>query len=522
MNPELLLTHFDRISDAPDAIPRLRLFILDLAVRGKLVEQGCSDGPASTDTIRTGSEHPVEGTPLYEIPSAWRFRGLGGISEQITDGEHATPPRIQEQQVPLVTAKNVRDGFMDFSKTDWVSFETATKAWKRCHPTVGDILLVCVGATTGRLCVVREARDMVLVRSVALIRPSSIIGADYLALALRSPMAQSQIWEKVKVSAQPCLYINRIDSLLIPVPPVSEQRRIVAKVSELMGLCDQLEAAQHEQESRQDRLTAAALHHLNNAANPGAFREHAYFYVNHLPRLTTSLVHVQQLRQTILNLAVRGQLVPQKPTDEPASELLKRVQAEIAGLVSAGEAKEQKRFEAGRSSTVAYDIPQTWIWVSLGQVAFGFRYGTSMKCSYERTGEPVLRIPNIDNGRINVEDLKFGPLPKREADALRLELGDILMVRSNGSLNLVGRPALVEANAVGYCYAGYLVRVRTSAIHLDARYLLVALRSTHVPGPNRTTNTDNRRLEKCECNRAQQSHDPPATSSRAAAHRCQG
>jgi type I restriction enzyme, S subunit len=103
-----------------------------------------------------------------------------------------------------------------------------------------------------------------------------------------------------------------------------------------------------------------------------------------------------------------------------------------------------------------------------------------MKCSYERTGEPVLRIPNIDNGRINVEDLKFGPLPKREADALRLQLGDILMVRSNGSLNLVGRPALIEANAVGYCYAGYLVRVRTSTIHLDTRYLLLALSSAHV------------------------------------------
>ena len=86
----------------------------------------------------------------------------------------------------------------------------------------------------------------------------------------------------------------------------------------------------------------------------------------------------------------------------------------------------------------------------------------------------------IDNGRINVEDLKFWPLPKREADALRLQLGDILMVRSNGSLNLVGRPALIEANAVGYCYAGYLVRVRTSTIYLDTRYLLLALSSAHV------------------------------------------
>lgn len=92
----------------------------------------------------------------------------------------------------------------------------------------------------------------------------------------------------------------------------------------------------------------------------------------------------------------------------------------------------------------------------------------------------MLRIPNIDNGRISTADLKFGSLSPREAEELRLRIGDILMVRSNGSLDLVGRPAMVEAETVGYCYAGYLVRVRTSTELLNTKYLVLALNSGFV------------------------------------------
>jgi type I restriction enzyme, S subunit len=150
---------------------------------------------------------------------------------------------------------------MDYAVTDWVSHETAAKAWRRCRPLVGDILLVCVGATTGRLCVLREPKEMVLVRSVALIRPSSVVDVDYMALAIRSPMGQTQVWSSVKVTAQPCLYIHRIRALEIPLPPRTEQNRIVAKVDELMALCDQLETQLTETQTESRRLLEATLHH---------------------------------------------------------------------------------------------------------------------------------------------------------------------------------------------------------------------------------------------------------------------
>ena len=203
----------------------------------------------------------------YQVPESWKWRSVADVAELVTDGEHATPARITERQVPLVSAKNVRDGVIDYANTDWVSFDTAEKAWRRCRPATGDILLVCVGATTGRLSILREAKDMVLVRSVALIRPSVGMHADYLAVVLRSPMCQDEIWRQIKVTAQPCLYINRIKLLPIPLPPLAEQHHIVAKVDELMALCDQLEAAKTEREESRDRLVAASLHRLNSPAD---------------------------------------------------------------------------------------------------------------------------------------------------------------------------------------------------------------------------------------------------------------
>jgi type I restriction enzyme S subunit len=251
------------LTTRPDQIKQLRQTILNLAVRGKLVPQDMKEKATGNVALkitakRRGQIREAIEQP-FDLPTGWAWRAVDTIADQVTDGEHATPPRITEPQVPLVTAKNVRDGFMDYAQTDWVSYATAEKAWGRCRPAVGDLLLVCVGATTGRLTVLREPRDMVLVRSVALIRPNRDVDPQYLERGIRSPVVQQQIWASVKAAAQPCLYINRIQSLLIPIPPLAEQRRIVAKVDELMALCDRLEAGLATGDDTRRRLLDALL-----------------------------------------------------------------------------------------------------------------------------------------------------------------------------------------------------------------------------------------------------------------------
>jgi type I restriction enzyme S subunit len=222
---------------------------------GKLVHQDPNDVRDINSLISVANDKDW----MFDLPATWSWTIVEKLADLVTDGEHATPTRIYEQQVPLVTAKNVRDGEMDYGVTDWVAYETAEKAWRRCRPLVGDILLVCVGATTGRLCILQEPKNMVLVRSVALIRPSIIVDVNYLALAFRSPLGQNQIWNSVKVTAQPCLYINRINALKIPFPPLAEQHRIVAKVDELMALCDALKYRINHAQTTQIHLADAIV-----------------------------------------------------------------------------------------------------------------------------------------------------------------------------------------------------------------------------------------------------------------------
>lgn len=263
-NARFVLATLPALTTRPDQIKPLRQTILNLAVRGKLVEQDPADEPVPKVALKlegkSRGKSQLRAEPQEVLPQNWCWRAIGTLAEQVTDGEHLTPPRISEAQVPLVTAKNVRDGFMNYEQTDWVSWETAEKAWVRCRPSVNDLLMVCVGATTGRLTVLREPKDMVLVRSVALIRPNNEIDPDYLERAIRSPIVQKQIWASVKAAAQPCLYINRIQALFIPLPPLAEQHRIVARVDALMALCDNLEAALTTANGTCARLLEALLH----------------------------------------------------------------------------------------------------------------------------------------------------------------------------------------------------------------------------------------------------------------------
>ncbi len=196
----------------------------------------------------------------FEVPTNYPKIYLGNIAELITDGEHATPKRIPNGPVPLVTAKNVRDGFFDLQDTDFVAKETALKAWERCKPRHNDILMVCVGATTGRLLVAKEPVDMVLVRSVALIRMfNDLLLPEFVAYCLQSSWGQRQVWGNVKQAAQPCLYLNRIARIQITAPPFEEQQRIVEVLDRLLAKCEKLRGLSETASTTAKSFATAAI-----------------------------------------------------------------------------------------------------------------------------------------------------------------------------------------------------------------------------------------------------------------------
>ena len=134
----------------------------------------------------------------------------------------------------------------------------------------------------------------------------------------------------------------------------------------------------------------------------------------------------------------------------------------------------------GNYDEVPYNIPLTWEWSSVGQLASDMRYGTSKKCDYQIRGTPVLRIPNVSKGEVDLTDLKFGALTEKERKALLLRENDLLVVRSNGSLDIVGRAAIVPKAAESMSFAGYLVRVRFSPCYVQARYVWLVMNSRHI------------------------------------------
>ena len=281
-NWQRIAEHFDLLLDRPEAIAALEQTILQLAVRGSLVAQITGEGSSSDALGAIAKEKErlmasgsikrakpsipvVEAEQPFAVPLGWKWVRVADICSLVTDGEHATPRRCDDiTAIPLVTAKNVRSEVMNYAVTDFVPRDVAAKCWLRCKPELGDILMVSVGATLGRLCVLRDAFEMVLVRSVTLLRPAhSGAYADYLALHLMSYESQREIWSEVKQSAQPGLYLAKSAGLKIALPPLAEQHRIVARVEELRLLCTQLRerlsAARRTQSQLADALVAEVL-----------------------------------------------------------------------------------------------------------------------------------------------------------------------------------------------------------------------------------------------------------------------
>jgi type I restriction enzyme S subunit len=232
-----------------------------------------------------------------------------------------------------------------------------------------------------------------------------------------------------------------------------------------MALCDKLEAAQAKRERRRDRLVAATLHGLNNGndgSEPGVhptFEESAHFYFNHLPCLTTRPEHIHQLRQTILNLAIRGKLVPQDTRDESASKLLHRIEAEKTRFIEDGTIRKEKPLPPLPEVELPFVIPVNWRWVRIGTLSLMIEYGTSVKSDHYEDGVPVLKMGDIQDGRVLLGGQKRVSRAIEDLPQLFLKHFDLLYNRTN-SADLVGKTGIYMGEDDAYTFASYLIRIR--------------------------------------------------------------
>jgi type I restriction enzyme S subunit len=380
MNAELLLAHFNRISAAPDAVSRLRKFTLDLAVRGKLVEQDSTDEPASRMFARITAEHrrlkgsvaPKECAEIvrpnetpFTIPKNWYWVRLGERLE-LYNGRAFKPSDWISAGLPIVRIQNLNNEAAPFNYCAEVDVQPR-------HIINSGSFLISWSGTPGTSfgAFIWHRGNAALNQHIfSCFQRGETFYDRFLQLAINGRLDEMIAKAHGGVGLQH-ITKGKLEFLPLPLPPLAEQHRIIVKVDELMALCDGLEAVQREQETRRDQLTASTHHHLNNGADAESMRGHAQFFIGHLPRLTTRPDQIKQLRQTILNLAVRGKLVPQDPNDEPAVEQI-------------GTRRELRGF-----GVEPWQLPYGWTWSSFALIGETLGGGTPSKGSPEFWDGPI-------------------------------------------------------------------------------------------------------------------------------------
>jgi type I restriction enzyme, S subunit len=234
MNAERLLQYFDRIAEAPDAIPRLRRFILDLAVRGKLVDQNPNDEPASellkrievekARLVREGKvkkeksiQSRAKGGMPAELPEGWLWTSIQEVCTSVTDGDHIPPPK-SESGIPFLVIGNVRSKSIEFGGCRYVPESYYHQLDEIRRPSKGDILYTLVGSY-GIPVVIRDARPFCVQQHISILRPSQYVNVDFLARVLESKLVFDQATQCATGIAQKTVPLAGLRGILIPFPP---------------------------------------------------------------------------------------------------------------------------------------------------------------------------------------------------------------------------------------------------------------------------------------------------------------
>lgn len=400
-----------------------------------------------------GTVKCIEDEISFEVPEGWAWCRVASVTSILTDGEHKTPHRCESfKGFYLLSARNIRDGFIALDDVDYVDEQEFERISARCNPKRNDVLISCSG-TVGRITVVADENHYVMVRSAAMLRLCEI-DPCFVMYVLQSGFLQGQMQSLSKQTAQANLFQGAIASLLIPIPPLKEQLCISTKVKKLSNYIDEIET------SRNDVASSVSL-----------------------------------IKAHILDLAIRGKLVPQNPDDEPASVLLDSIRIEKEELVKQGKINQDKResviyrgednsyYEKVGNQQVCidddlpYSLPEGWIWCELQDCCLKeIRRGRSPKYAEKGHVLSFAQKCNQKTGDINmglalwIDDSTTG----RYEDDEYMRDGDIV-INSTGTGTL-GRVGIYRStdNPAGLPVVSdsHVTVVRVSS-HLDPLYFYI-------------------------------------------------
>ncbi|EKD39432.1 MAG: hypothetical protein ACD_75C00408G0004 [uncultured bacterium] len=501
---QLLEQHFDTAFAAPDGIKKLRELILTLAMQGKLVAQDPNDPPArellkeieaeTRRLVKAGKikapkvlpKIKAEGVP-YALPQGWVWVRLGEIGIWKSG---STPSRANTKfyggGIPWVKSGEVKQGRIKSTE------ETITElALEKCSLSLnekGSVLVAMYGANIGEVGILEI--DATTNQAICACKTFRNFSENYLLNLITS--LKPYFLMQGAGAAQPNISREKIVATLIPLPPLPEQHRIVAKIDQLMARCDELEKLRAEREQKRLAIHTAALRQLLAVQEQDSSANAWQFLTRHFSELYSVKENVTELRKAILQLAVMGKLVPQDPSDPPANELLKEIKAEKQRLVEEKIIKKPKPTADIASEDVPFRLPSNWQWARLASISESIDYGTSQKTGEDSSLVPVYRMGNIVEGKLIEDGFKYISPNIDELPHLYLKPNDILFNRTN-SYELVGKSARYSGQDKYATFASYLIRVR-----LFERQLLPAFFSSTMNSPYfRATQIEPEIVQQC-------------------------
>jgi len=406
----------------------LKNALLQEAVQGKLVPQIAAEGNAAdllnairkekAELIKAGKlkkEKPLppitDDEKPFDIPENWCWCRWGDLSESIQYGYNApakSTGRIRMVRISDIQNNEVVWGTVPFCDID--ESEISTYLLKE-----NDILFARTGGTVGKSFLVKKVPfESIYAGYLIRTRYSAKLVPQYLKFFMESQL----YWEQLKcgtiATAQPNCNGQTLSKMLIPLPPLSEQKRIVAKLEEMLPLVEEYGKAQEE------------LDTLNNE----------------IP---------EKLKKAILQEAIQGKLVPQIASEGNAQDLLQKIEAERKKSNP-----KYKPLPPVTDEEKPFEIPESWVWVRLSSITSSILYGVS-ESAKTKGKYKLLRITDIQNNKVNWETVPFTDFEESKVSNYILQKDDILFARTGGT---VGKSYLVNECPNNSIYASYLIRVR--------------------------------------------------------------
>ncbi|HHY8363153.1 TPA: restriction endonuclease subunit S [Escherichia coli] len=465
-------------------IKKLRELILELAVRGKLVPQDPNDEPASellkriaaekAELVKQGKikkQKPLpeisEEEKPFELPEGWEWTRLGFISNygfcDKAEPEDVTPETwiLELEDIEKVTSKLLNK----------VTFAERPFKSSKNRFSQGDVLYGKLRPYLDKVIVANEpgvcTTEIIPITSYGNIYP------EFLRLLLKAPNFITYANSSTHGMNLPRLGTEKAQQAVIELAPIQEQLRIVSRVDKLMSLCDQLEQQSLTSLDAHQQLVETLLGTLTDSQNAEELAENWARISEHFDTLFTTEASVDALKQTILQLAVMGKLVPQDPNDEPASELLKRIAQEKAQLVKEGKIKKQKPLPPISDEDKPFELPDGWEWTNLPNLSANFQNGLSSRGSNVGEDTIVIRLADIQNWRISYEDTRALKITKEMKEKYSMSVNDILIIRVNGSSDIVGRFILNKEQQQS-CFCDHFIKMNFLCKNaIDCEYLTI-------------------------------------------------